>query len=118
MKGNYLQTPAVGRTLAGGSHGFAAGGVWLGSIPDGRDALPDLGQVIKALTIVFVFDAAAHAEFLEDGHHLAHWQTGNLSGAAKRGFALLVFLNGEQDSGVLIAGISRAVRRVIHPDLG
>ncbi len=77
--------------------------------------LPDFGQVIEALTIVFVFDAAAHTEFLENGHHLADRQPGNLSGAAKRGFALFVLLNGEQDSGFLIAGSSRVVCRAIHP---
>jgi len=50
----------------------------------------------KALTVVFQFDAAADAEFLEDGHHLADGQTGNLRGAAQRGFALFVFLDGQQ----------------------
>jgi hypothetical protein len=44
--------------------------------------------VFEALAIVFVFDAAAHAELLEDGHHLADGQAGNLSGAAEGGFAL------------------------------
>ena len=80
--------------------------------------LPDIGQVIETLTIVFVFDAAAHAEFLEDSHHLAYGHTGNLSGAAQGGFALLVLLNGEEESGFPIAGIGRYVCWVIHPDLG
>jgi len=65
-----------------------------------------------------VFDAAAHAEFLESGHHLADGKAGNLSRAAEGGFALLVLFDGEQDAAFPIAGTSRFVRGVLHPDSG